>query len=134
MGALKRILIIALTMCGVAIGCRQQEDTESTAVWLRPADLKPAPSAWQAAAAPPECEEIVASRAEASRMLRAQPICIDGAVAALERFARADPAALNDLAAGYALRAQREDRSSDLLNAAQTVVDRGVVLWTLRKK
>lgn len=50
-------------------------------------------------------------------MLRAQPICTDGAVAALERFARADPAALNDLAAGYALRAQREDRPSDLLNA-----------------
>jgi len=50
-------------------------------------------------------------------MLRAQPICIDAAVAALERFARTDPAALSDLAAGYALRAQREDRPSDLLNA-----------------
>lgn len=50
-------------------------------------------------------------------MLRSQPVCIDAAIAALERFARTAPNALNDLAAGYALRAQREDRPSDLLNA-----------------
>jgi CHAT domain-containing protein len=86
-------------------------------VWLHPADLKPAASSWQPSAISPECNDVVPSRADAARMLRSQPVCIDAAVAALERFARADPAALGDLAAGYALRAQREDRPSDLLNA-----------------
>jgi CHAT domain-containing protein len=50
-------------------------------------------------------------------MLTSQPACTDAAVTALERFAHGDPAALNDLAVAYALRAQREDRPSDLLNA-----------------
>jgi CHAT domain-containing protein len=86
-------------------------------VWLRSADLKPAASPWQPSAIPPECDDVISSPAEAAGMLRSQPICIDAAVAALERFSRTDPAALSDLAAGYALRAQREDRPSDLLNA-----------------
>ncbi|HEV7427327.1 MAG TPA: CHAT domain-containing protein [Thermoanaerobaculia bacterium] len=114
---MKRILVIALSLCSITIGCRNQEDTETTAMWLQPDDLKPAASRWQPAAIPAECNDIIASRTEASRMLRSQPICIDGAVASLERFARADPAALNELAVGYVLRAQREDRPSDLLNA-----------------
>jgi CHAT domain-containing protein len=113
MGALKRLLILAFALC--AATCRR--DTESTDVWLRPADLKPAASPWQPSAIPPECDDVIPSRAAAAGMLRSQPVCIDAAVSSLERFARTDPAALNDLAAGYALRAQREDRPSDLLNA-----------------
>jgi CHAT domain-containing protein len=115
MGALKRFLIIAFALCTAT--CRR--DTESTEVWLRPADLKPAASPWQPGAIPPECDDIISSRLAAAQMLREQPICIDAAVAALERFSRTDPAALSDLAAGYALRAQREDRPSDLLNALE---------------
>jgi CHAT domain-containing protein len=117
MRALKRLLVITLTLCSIATGCRHKEDTESAAVWLRAADLTPAASPWPPGAAPPECDDVIASRAEAARLLRSQPLCIDAAVAALERFARRDPAALSDLAAAYALRAQREDRASDLLNA-----------------
>ena len=113
MGALKRILVIAFALC--AATCTK--DTESPDVWLHPADLKPATTPWQPSAIPPECDDIVPSRIAAAQMLREQPICIDAAVAALERFSRTDPAALSDLAAGYALRAQREDRPSDLLNA-----------------
>jgi len=86
-------------------------------VWLSPADLKPATAPWQPAAIPPECGDAIPTRADAEGMLRSQPLCIDAAVAALERFARADPAATRDLAVGYALRAQREDRPTDLLNA-----------------
>jgi CHAT domain-containing protein len=86
-------------------------------VWLRPADLKPATAAWQPGAIPVECSDVIPSRAEAARMLRSQPACIDAAVAALEGFSRTDSTALSDLAAGYTLRAQREDRPSDLLNA-----------------
>jgi len=117
MGALKRSIVIALALCSLTIGCRhKQEDTESAAVWLRPADMTPATSAWQPAAIPAGCSDVV-GRAEATQMLLAQPICTDAAVAVLEGFARTDPTALNDLAAGYVLRAQREDRPADLLNA-----------------
>jgi tetratricopeptide (TPR) repeat protein len=117
MGALKPVVIIALALCIAATACSHKEDTESTAVWLDSADLKPATSPWQPSAVPPECDDIISSRSEAARMLRSQPVCIDAAVAALERFAVIDPAALSDLAAAYALRAQREDRPADLLNA-----------------
>jgi CHAT domain-containing protein len=117
MRALKRLLIIALALCSVANGCRHHEDTESTAVWLHAGELKPATSPWQPSAIPPECNDVIPSRAEAARILRSRAVCIEASIAALERFARADPAALSDLAAGYALRAQREDRPSDLLNA-----------------
>ncbi|HEX3579238.1 MAG TPA: CHAT domain-containing protein [Thermoanaerobaculia bacterium] len=86
-------------------------------MWLRPADLKPASAPWQPSAVAPECDDVIASRAAAAGMLRSQPLCTDAAVSALERFARTDATALSDLAAGYALRAQREDRPSDLLNA-----------------
>jgi CHAT domain-containing protein len=113
MGALKRLLIIAFVFCVAT--CKR--DTESPNVWLHPADLKPVGSPWQPSATPPECDDVIPSRAEGVRILRADPICIDAAVAALERFARADPAALNAVAVGYVLRAQREDRPSDLLNA-----------------
>jgi CHAT domain-containing protein len=113
MGALKRLLVIAFALCTAT--CRR--DTETSNVWLRPADLKPASSSWQPSAIPPECDDAVPSRAEAARLLRSQPVCIEAVVSALERFARVDPAALSDLAVGYALRAQREDRPSDLLNA-----------------
>jgi CHAT domain-containing protein/tetratricopeptide (TPR) repeat protein len=54
------------------------------------------------------------------------PRCIDDAIQALERFAPGNPEAMSDLAAAYYLRAQREDRATDLLMAldtAQTAVD-----------
>jgi CHAT domain-containing protein len=79
--------------------------------------MKPAASPWRPGAVPAEYNDSIPSRAEATQMLRSQPVCIEAVVAALEGYARTDPTALSDLAAGYALRAQREDRPSDLLNA-----------------
>lgn len=117
MRALKQPIIIALALCSLAIGCPHKEDTESDAVWLSPADLKPATATWQPAAVPAECNDVIPTRSDATRILRSQPPCTDASVAALERLALRDPAALSDLAAAYALRAQREDRPSDLLNA-----------------
>jgi len=117
MRALKQPIIIALALCSLAIGCPHKEDTESDAVWLSPADLKPAVATWQPAAVPAECNDVIPTRSDATRILRSQPACTDAAVAALERLALRDPAALSDLAAAYAFRAQREDRPSDLLNA-----------------
>jgi CHAT domain-containing protein len=117
MRALKRSIIVALALCSLANGCRHKEDTESGAVWLSPAEMKPASSSWQPTAIPAECNDVIPTRADAARMLKSQPVCTDAAVAALEGFARRDPTALSNLAAGYVLRAQREDRPSDLLNA-----------------
>jgi len=113
MRALKRLLLIAFALC--AATCKR--DTESTDVWLRSEDLKPATSPWQPVRVPPECDDVIASRAAAAQMLSKQPFCTDAAVSSLERFATVDPAARNDLAAGYALRASRENRPTDLLNA-----------------
>ena len=50
-------------------------------------------------------------------MLASQRGCSDAAIAALENLSRTDAAAMSDLAAAYYVRAQREDRPSDLLRA-----------------
>ena len=74
----------------------------------------------QCAAAPlieGRCDDVVSSRDEANRILVSQPQCTNAAVAALETFARADAAAMSDLAGAYYVRAQRTDNPADLLNA-----------------
>jgi CHAT domain-containing protein len=63
------------------------------------------------------CDEIVNSRDEADRMLLSRPQCTDQAIAALKRFSQADTVAMNDLAAAYYVRAQRNDNPADLLSA-----------------
>jgi hypothetical protein len=63
------------------------------------------------------CDEIVNTREDADRMLLSRPQCTDSAIAALTRFAQADAVAMNDLAAAYYVRAQRNDDPTDLLNA-----------------
>lgn len=63
------------------------------------------------------CDEIVETHAEALRILSFQPRCTDVAIHALERFARTDAGAMNDVAAAYYLRAQRNDQPSDFLRA-----------------
>jgi len=64
-----------------------------------------------------DCDEIISSAAEAARMAEQQPQCIDGAIEALERFARIDSAAINELAAAYYARARLQDQPVDLLRA-----------------
>lgn len=66
---------------------------------------------------PIECDETVVSDSQAVHLLVSQRGCTDAAIAALENLARIDPAAMSDLAASYYVRAQREDRPSDLLAA-----------------
>jgi hypothetical protein len=64
----------------------------------------------------PVCEEIL-DHAQAMRVLTSHQRCTDHAIDALERFAAADRRIMSDVAAAYYLRAQREDRASDLLRA-----------------
>lgn len=58
------------------------------------------------------CDDIINTRDQALYMLAFRPQCSDAAVSALERFG-----AKSDLAAGYFVRAQQQDRPSDLLRA-----------------
>jgi len=63
------------------------------------------------------CDEIIATPQQAADMLAAKPACTDAAIEALERYARSDPAAMSELSHAYLVRAQRDDRPSDLLRA-----------------
>jgi CHAT domain-containing protein len=139
----KKLVLIVVVLCSHAIACRVK-DTGKPEVWLRPVEPRlTGMSGWQpcrttvrqghvveeavcgagygqperSVALPEACEEIVPSHAEALRILRSQPHCLDTAIAALEGFARTDTGARSDLSASYYLRAQQEDRPSDLLHA-----------------
>ncbi len=131
---------VAVFFCALVIGCSHQEDTKHRQGWLRP--LQPrlmGATKWQpcrlslapgrivedaacgtarpAPAAKAICDDILSTHEEAVRLLVERPACIDDAITALERFARADPAAGSDLAAAYYARAQAGDHASDLLSA-----------------
>jgi CHAT domain-containing protein len=66
-----------------------------------------------------ECPESLKTAADATQLLAEHPFCIAPALAALEREAasRATASTKSDLAAAYYVRAQRDDRASDVLRA-----------------
>jgi hypothetical protein len=136
MGTLKpfHIAVIALSIC--AIACTNK-DTERHNVWPRTVEPRlTGGSLWQPCRTSllPErvvpssecgprsekildCADAVSGDAEAVRLLAPQGDCTDAAIAALENISRIDPSAMSDLAAAYYVRAQRDDRASDLLRA-----------------
>jgi CHAT domain-containing protein len=142
MGGLKKLTLIVVALsitCSLITVCTER-DTQIADV--RPRAVEPrlsAASEWRPCrkelrqghlveeaqcgeAQPPPadvCEDIITTHAEALRILSLQPACTDGALAALERFARTDPGARSDVAAAYLVRAQREDRPSDFLRALE---------------
>lgn len=63
------------------------------------------------------CDRTLPTRSTGQHMLVFQKRCVDEAIGVLETVARADPDAVNDLAAAYYVRAQHDDRPSDLLPA-----------------
>ena len=63
------------------------------------------------------CDEVLNTRDDANRVLVSRPQCTDEAISSLENFARADAAAMSDLAGAYYVRAQRKDDPADLLRA-----------------
>src|SRR5436853_6204447 len=129
-------VIVALLLLLAAAG-RNHEDTGGSAMWRRIVEprlsatrswkpcirkLSPGHAVIDARCETPpllagRCDEVVNSREEADRMLVAQPLCTDAAIAALENFARAEPAAMSDLAGADYVRAPRKDHPSDLPNA-----------------
>jgi CHAT domain-containing protein len=66
---------------------------------------------------PGGCDDVISTREEANGMLVSRPQCTDAAIARLETFARADAAAMSDLAGAYYVRAQRNDNPADMLRA-----------------
>lgn len=73
------------------------------------------------------CEKAMTNHGETLRLLITQPVCIDAAVEWMEERGRAtaDARILSDLAGAYYVRAQRDDRLSDVLrslDAAQRAV------------
>lgn len=63
------------------------------------------------------CDDVISTREEANDMLVSRPQCTNVAIARLETFARADAAAMSDLAGAYYVRAQRNDNPADMLRA-----------------
>jgi CHAT domain-containing protein len=63
------------------------------------------------------CEDMTHTHQTAIRTMVDHPHCMDVAIGALERFATNDDRVLSDLAGAYYLRAQRNDRPTDLLLA-----------------
>ena len=143
---MKAISVSCGALLLLAGACHHQEDTGADAMWRR-RTVEPRLSttdSWHACtpklsqghvvfeaqcdAAPPDtgrCDEVLNTREEANGMLVSRPQCTNVAIASLENFARADAAAMSDLAAAYYVRAQRKDDPSDLLRAfdvAQRVV------------
>ena len=58
---------------------------------------------------------------QAKQLLATQPSCTGAAIKALQEIALTHPETNSDLAAAYYVRAQREDRPADLLNALDSV-------------
>jgi CHAT domain-containing protein len=69
------------------------------------------------------CDEIsdTDSHQHVLRVLAFDPRCTDEAIRVLQRFARVDPQAMNDVAAAYYVRAQRNDAPEDFLHALDAV-------------
>ena len=69
------------------------------------------------------CDDMTGTYQQTLETLAKQPACTDAAVVALERFSinSADAGQLSDLAAAYYVRAQRQDRPKDLLEALKRV-------------
>jgi CHAT domain-containing protein len=122
-----RIAIAAAVICSFCATACNHQDTAAREEWPRTTQARltvtkvwkkcdtPHCGAPPAAAQP--CDVEVPTPAAAARMLATQPHCVDHAITALERFAPDDAMAMVDLAAAYYMRAQKNDRAADLLQA-----------------
>jgi CHAT domain-containing protein len=139
----KRLALIAIIALVILVAALCfHKDTQKTIVWVRPVEpMLTGATGWQpcttisgagravgevqcGAPAPParasaDCDTAGKPDAAVLRMLAYTPRCTDAVIAALEFGARSRPSLLSDVAAAYYLRAQREDRPSDLLPALE---------------
>jgi CHAT domain-containing protein/tetratricopeptide (TPR) repeat protein len=132
-----RRLAIAFVLCGVVSpACHKETDTNGAKVWrtveprLMATDWAPCTPLRMASGqlvqnaqcgTPVEqsgaaCYDIT-SHQEAVRRLSSHPRCITQVIVALKRESRPNAAIWSEVAAAYYVRAQRDDRASDLLEA-----------------
>ena len=111
------LIAIAVFLCSVATVCTHN-DTGETKEWPR---LTVAVDTTVADTG--DCGGAISSHADAVTMLVTQSACTDKAIAALQAFAERDANAMSDLGAAYYIRAQREQRPSDLLLAFDAASD-----------
>lgn len=110
----KSVLVLVLWVCASA--CK---DTEHARGWrnLEPRltkEWQPYRSVKTAGSTDEPCPDLIDTRDDAVRVLEQQPQCTDIAISSLQSFG-AD--ALSDVAAAYYIRAKREGREVDYLNA-----------------
>ncbi|HYC60320.1 MAG TPA: CHAT domain-containing protein [Thermoanaerobaculia bacterium] len=136
---MKSVVALCIAVCTFATFCTQK-DTEPAKVWPRTVQPRLTGAAdWQECravpmsgdrfveqfrcavvkVAPADCDAIIETHEQALGLLTLHPPCTDAALSALERFARVDPNAMSDVVAAYIVRAQRQDRPSDLLRALE---------------
>lgn len=140
MRVMKPLAAVALTLCSLTTACINKEP-EAGKKWPRFVEPRLAGfSEWrpcqrtvpddhvveQADCGPPEvrpaqCGDVVVTVEHARRLLVTQPTCTDAAIKALQQIALTHPEANGDLAAAHYVRAQRENRPIELLNALDTV-------------
>lgn len=122
------------------IACGHHEDTKDVGMWRTVEPRLSVTGQWHSCTPKPlspnhavidarcaettlesgRCDEIVNSLEQADRMLLSRRQCTDQAIVALKNFARDDSVAMNDLAAAYYVRAQRNDTPADLLDAFES--------------
>jgi CHAT domain-containing protein len=133
----KRLALVFI-LCGIVAGCHKEEDTSASDLWVRTVEPRLTRTSWKpcriqplsgtrvvqdAACGTPvtpsnqACNKDITDHAEALGMLSTHPRCIQKVIDAFERLARGDARIWSDAAAAYYVRAQREDRASDLLAA-----------------
>jgi CHAT domain-containing protein len=135
---IRRFTSAGLLLIAFAAGCNLK-DTTTSHVW--PRVIEPQVSvatSWQPcrailspghlvaearcgeASAPTTCDERIRTPDAARRAVAFRTACLDDAIGILKSVSRRDARAMNDLAAAYYVRAQRDDRASDLLRALDT--------------
>jgi CHAT domain-containing protein len=132
---IRRSTSASLLLLAILAGCNGK-DTGSKDVWPRVIEPRlSATTVWQpcrqilrpghvvadAQCQPPPkmaaCDETAMDAGKARLAIALRSPCLDRAIGFLQRASRRDARAMNDLAAAYYVRAQREDRASDLLRA-----------------
>lgn len=66
---------------------------------------------------PASCDERILTAEAARHAVASRTACIDDAITVLQKASRRDSGAMSDLAAAFYVRAQRDDRASDLLRS-----------------
>ena len=119
MRVVRQLPVIVIVLCIFISGCPERKDTRTAKSGRRTIVPMMEGAAWQpclkSACAPPPAEFHCDEIDDAAAAVRLIAVCTDAAIAKLEESS--DTISRTHLAAAYYVRAQNEDRPSDLLSA-----------------